>query len=62
MPNDIERILMLLDGLYSKEEALQWLDSPQKLLGGDTPRARIEQGDFETVKLIVEELKLGVYI
>ncbi|MBI1956934.1 MAG: hypothetical protein HYS44_00535 [Candidatus Niyogibacteria bacterium] len=34
---------------------------PNKLLGGDTPRERIERGDAESVEMIIEQMKSGAY-
>lgn len=64
MPNDIERIILLLaDGVYkTRGEALRWINSPQRLLDGDTPRARIERGDSKAVIEVIEQFKSGAYI
>jgi uncharacterized protein (DUF2384 family) len=51
-----------LGDLYAPEEARLWLFSPHKLLGGDRPADRIQQGRIEDVLTVIAQLKDGAYV
>ena len=58
----LEWLVSELAGLYSPQEARLWLFSPNKMLGGDRPADRIQQGKAEDVLTVIAQLKDGVYV
>jgi transcriptional regulator with XRE-family HTH domain len=58
----LEWLISELADLYSPEEARLWLFSPHKLLGGDRPADRIQQGRIEDVLTVIAQLKDGAYV
>ena len=61
--SETERILLLLENLYNtREEALEWLNSPQKLLNGEIPRKLIEQGRTKEVEDEIRGATEGVFL
>ena len=64
----LERLLTLewlLDELgefYSPEEARLWLFAPHRLLGGETPANKIQQGKTDDVLAIINQLRDGAYV
>jgi uncharacterized protein (DUF2384 family) len=58
----LEWLVSELAGLYSPQEARLWLFSPNKMLGGDRPADRIQQGKAEDVLTVIAQLKDGAYI
>ena len=58
----LEWLISELGDLYSPEEARLWLFSPHKLLGGDRPADRIQQGRIEDVLTVIAQLKDGAYV
>lgn len=47
---------------YEPEEARIWLFSPHRLLGGERPADRIQQGKTEDVLALVDQLRDGAFI
>ena len=58
----LEYIVDQLSDLYEPQEARLWIYSPQKLLGGNTPAALIQQGRVEEVMSVIDQLLEGVYV
>ena len=58
----LEWLISELSDLYSPDEARLWLFSPHKLLGGERPADRIQQGKIEDVLTVVAQLKDGAYV
>jgi len=64
----LERLLTLewlLDELaefFPPEEARLWLFAPHKLLGGETPATKIQQGKMSDVMTIIHQLRDGAYV
>jgi transcriptional regulator with XRE-family HTH domain len=63
----LERLLTLewlLDELaefYAPEDARLWLFAPHKLLKGETPANKIQQGKTDDVLAIIHQLRDGAY-
>jgi transcriptional regulator with XRE-family HTH domain len=63
----LERLLTLewlLDELaefYAPEEARLWLFAPHKLLKGETPANKIQQGKTDDVLAVIHQLRDGAY-
>lgn len=57
----LEWLVTELSDLYSPDEAKLWLFSPHRLLAGDRPADRIQQGKIEDVLTIIDQLKSGAY-
>jgi transcriptional regulator with XRE-family HTH domain len=66
-PDRLKRLLTLewlldeLSEFYSPDEARLWLFAPHKLLKGDSPADRIQQGESDEVLAIIEQLRDGAY-
>lgn len=58
----LEWLVSELADLYSPEEAHLWLFAPHKMLGGDRPADRIQQGKIEDVLAIIDQLKSGAHV
>jgi len=58
----LEWLVTELADLYPPDEARLWLFSPHKLLQGERPADRIQQGKIEDVLTIVDQLKSGAYV
>jgi transcriptional regulator with XRE-family HTH domain len=64
----LERLLTLewlLDELgefYLPDEARLWLFAPHKLLRGDTPANKIQQGKIDEVLAVINQLRDGAYV
>jgi transcriptional regulator with XRE-family HTH domain len=67
-PDHLQRILILdwlaseLSEFYDPDNARLWLFSRHKLLGGESPVQRIQQGDIDDVLAVIEQLKSGAYV
>jgi transcriptional regulator with XRE-family HTH domain len=67
-PSSLEKLLILeflvaeLAEFYNPDEARLWLFAPHKLLGGDRPADRIQQGRVDDVRAIIAQLKDGAYV
>jgi hypothetical protein len=46
---------------YPPEEARLWLFAPHKLLAGETPANKIQQGKTADVLAIIHQLRDGAY-
>jgi transcriptional regulator with XRE-family HTH domain len=51
-----------LSAFYGPKEAKLWLFSPQRLLGGATPAARIEEGRVDDVLALIKQLQDGAFV
>jgi len=66
-PDRLEKLLILeflvgeLAEFYQPDEARLWLFAPHKLLAGDRPADRIQQGLVDDVRAIIAQLKDGAY-
>src|SRR5437016_1350017 len=58
----LEWLIGELAELYSPEEASLWLFSPHKLLAGERPADRIQQGRIEDVLTVIAQLKDGAHV
>ncbi|MGH7389695.1 MAG: antitoxin Xre/MbcA/ParS toxin-binding domain-containing protein [Candidatus Rokuibacteriota bacterium] len=58
----LEWLVGELADLYPPEEARLWLFSPHKLLNGDRPVDRIQQGKIEDVLTVIAQIKDGAYV
>ncbi len=66
-PDSLHRLLALefvleeLAAFYEPDEARLWLFSPHRLLAGERPADRIQQGRLDDVLAIIEQLRTGAY-
>lgn len=51
-----------LHEFYPPEEARLWLFSPNRLLAGETPAARIQEGKSRDVLALIDQLRDGAFI
>ena len=58
----LEWLVSELADLHRPDEARLWLFSPHKLLQGERPADRIQQGKIEDVLTIIDQLKSGAYV
>lgn len=58
----LEFLLQELGEFYSPEEAKLWLFSPHRLLGGERPAERIQQGKIDDVLALLDQLRDGAYV
>jgi len=64
----LHRLLILewlvgeLAEFYQPDEARLWLFSPHRLLGGDRPADRIQQGQIEDVQALIMQLRDGAFV
>lgn len=67
-PAKLQQLLTLgwladeLAEFYPPDEARLWLFSPHRLLGGDTPAARIQQGKSQDVLALIDQLRDGAVV
>jgi transcriptional regulator with XRE-family HTH domain len=67
-PDRLERLLTLewlveqLAEFYAPDEARLWLFAPHRLLDGDRPADRIQQGQVDDVLALIAQLREGAYI
>jgi transcriptional regulator with XRE-family HTH domain len=67
-PDRLQRLLILewmideLAQFYEPDEARLWFFSPHRLLGGDRPADRIQQGNADDVRVLIAQLKDGAYV
>lgn len=67
-PSKLQQLLTLewltdqLAEFYEPAEARLWLFSRHRLLGGQTPAARIAAGDADSVLALIDQLKDGAYL
>lgn len=66
-PNRLQRLLTLewlveqLSEFYAPDEARLWLFAPHKLLGGERPADRIQDGRVDDVLALIAQLRDGAY-
>ncbi len=58
----LEWLISELAEFYTPEEARLWLFSPQKLLDGDRPADRIQEGKVKDVLALINYLRDGAYV
>ncbi len=58
----LEWLMSEMADLYEPEEARLWLFSHHRLLAGDRPADRIQNGNMEEVLALIEQLKTGAYV
>ena len=58
----LEWLISEMAELYHPEDARVWLFSHHKLLGGDRPADRIQQGKIDDVLALVDQLKTGAFV
>jgi transcriptional regulator with XRE-family HTH domain len=58
----LEWLIGELAEFYTPEEARLWLFAPHRLLGGDRPADRIQNGHVEDVLALIEQLKDGAFV
>lgn len=51
-----------LEAVLDTEYANLWIMSPNRLLDGDTPAAKIQNGEFKSVVAVIEALADGVVV
>jgi transcriptional regulator with XRE-family HTH domain len=67
-PDRLRRLLTLewllgeLAEFYSPAEARLWLFAPHRLLGGDRPADRIQQGKVDDVLALIAQLRDGAFV
>ena len=67
-PDRLQRLLILewlideLAQFYEPDESRLWFFSPHRLLGGDRPADRIQQGNADEVRVLIAQLKDGAYV
>jgi transcriptional regulator with XRE-family HTH domain len=59
---ELEFFLSELAEFYAPAEARMWLFAPHKMLDGETPADRIQNGDTEAVFAIIDQLRSGAYV
>lgn len=59
---DLEYIADQLSDFYDPADVRLWLFSRQKLLGGSTPAALIQEGRADEVIAVIDQLRDGVFI
>jgi len=59
---ELEFIIDQLSEFYEPNEARQWIYSPQKLLGGDSPAELIQDGRIDDVRRLVNQIRDAVYL
>ena len=67
-PDRLQRLLNLdwllseLAELYPPDEARLWLFSPHRLLGGERPADRIQQGRVDDVLALISQMRDGAFV
>jgi transcriptional regulator with XRE-family HTH domain len=67
-PDRLQRLLTLewlvgeLAELYEPQEARLWLFAPHRLLGGERPADRIQQGRLDDVLALIAQLRDGAFV
>ncbi len=67
-PSKLQSLLTLewladqLHEFFPPDQARLWLFAPHRLLGGDTPAARIQQGKHQDVLALIDQLRDGAFI
>jgi transcriptional regulator with XRE-family HTH domain len=58
----LEWLIGELAEFYTPEEARLWLFAPHRLLGGDRPADRIQEGHVEDVLALIQQLSDGAFV
>ena len=67
-PDRLNRLLTLewvmdqLAELYEPAEARLWLFAPHTLLEGKSPAHRLQQGEFDEVMAVIDQIKDGAFV
>lgn len=67
-PTKLQQLLALewladqLREFYAPDEARLWLFSPHRLLAGDTPADRIQEGRSQDVLALIDQLRDGAFV
>lgn len=67
-PTKLQQLLNLewladqLHEFYPPDEARLWLFAPHRLLGGDIPADRIQQGRSQDVLALIDQLRDGAFV
>ncbi len=67
-PTKLQQLLALewlasqLHEFYPADEARLWLYSPHRLLAGDTPAQRIQDGKSQDVLALIDQLRDGTFL
>ncbi|SDF19571.1 Protein of unknown function [Blastococcus aurantiacus] len=67
-PSKLQNLLTLewltdqLAEFFPPDQARLWLFAPHRLLGGDTPAARIQQGKHQDVLALIDQLRDGAFV
>ena len=67
-PDRLQRLLTLewllgeLAEFYEPQEARLWLFAPHRLLGGERPADRIQQGKLDDVLAVIAQLRDGAFV
>lgn len=67
-PSKLQNLLTLewltdqLHEFFAPDQARLWLFAPHRLLGGDTPALRIQQGRHQEVLALIDQLRDGAFI
>jgi transcriptional regulator with XRE-family HTH domain len=67
-PGKLQQLLALewlanqLAEFFAPDEARLWLYSPHRLLGGDTPADRIQDGRSQDVLALIDQLRDGAFV
>lgn len=67
-PDSLQRLLTLewligeLAEFYPPQEARLWLFSPHRLLGGERPADRIQEGRLDDVMALIAQLRDGAFV
>lgn len=59
---ELEFVVDQLSDFYESSELRQWIFSPQKHLGAESPAALIRKGRIDEVRRLVNQLRDGVYV
>ena len=60
--DDLEWLIAELSEFYGPEEARLWLFAPHRLLKGEPPAKRIQDGRIDDVLAILAQLRDGAYV
>lgn len=58
---NVERVKRELREFYTDDEVLEWLGTPQRLLGGESPHGKLLRGDIDSALAIIHQLKDGAF-
>ncbi len=58
----LEWLITVLAEFYAPDQARLWLFAPHRLLGGDRPADRIQQGKLDDVLALIHQLSDGAFV